>query len=121
MSRGSGKFNRLKFEERICFELNTYLRTVLSDPRLNMASITKVELNVDYSVAKAFWDTFDSSQRGDIKKALEQSTGKLRSLLAKNMKVRHIPELNFVYDSQFEDEMKITNLLNREAGDEEES
>ena len=27
------------------------------------------------------------------------------------MKVKHIPELNFLYNSQFEDEMRISNLL----------
>lgn len=112
MPRGSGKFNKDKYQEKIAFELNTYLRGVLSDPRLINCSITKVDLNVDYSVAQVYWDTYDSSQRGDVKAAIEQSSSKLRALLAKNLELRHVPELKFHYDSQYEDEMKISQLLN---------
>ncbi|MBC77866.1 MAG: ribosome-binding factor A [Halobacteriovoraceae bacterium] len=111
MARKSGSHNKSMFEERIKNEMNSFLRTELKDPRLMLMSITRVELNQDYSVASVYWDTFDSSKRGDIKSALEGTKGRLRSLLAKNLKVRHTPELNFSYDSQFEDERKIENLL----------
>lgn len=96
------------------------LRREISDPRLSMISITKVELNKDFSQAKIYWDTFDSSKRGDVKKAIDGVSKKMRSLLAKNLDVRHTPELFFIYDSQFEDEMKITQLLKNASTNEEE-
>lgn len=99
------------FEERIKNEVNSNLRGELKDPRLALMSVTRVELNPDYSVATVYWDTFDAGKRGDIKAALGSVKGKLRSLLAKNLKVRHTPELTFIYDSQFEDEKKIERLL----------
>lgn len=102
------------YQERIRNELNLILRREIADPRLTLASITKVELNPDFSVAKVYWDTYDSNNRGDIKKAFEGIDGRLRTLLAKNVKFRHTPILTFLYDSQFEDEMKITQLLNEE-------
>ena len=71
-------------------------------------------------MAKVYWDTFDSSKRGDAKKAIEGLAGKMRSLLAKNLDVRHTPILEFYYDSQFEDEMKITQLLKDATSNEEE-
>ncbi|MBG60235.1 MAG: ribosome-binding factor A [Halobacteriovoraceae bacterium] len=111
MARKGGSHNKAMFEERIKNEMNSFLRTELKDPRLMLMSITRVELNQDYSVASVYWDTFDSSKRGDIKAALNGTKGRLRSLLAKNLKVRHTPELNFSYDSQFEDERKIESLL----------
>jgi len=99
------------YQERIQNELNIVLRREIADPRLNLCTVTRVELNPDYSVASVYWDTFDASKRGDIKKAIEGVSGRLRSILAKNLQVRHTPVLNFIYDSQFEDEMKITELL----------
>lgn len=102
------------YQERIKNELNLILRREVSDPRLSLASITKVELNPDFSVAKVYWDTFDAASRGDIKKAFDGVDGRFRTLLAKNVKFRHTPALTFVYDSQFEDELKITKLLNEE-------
>ena len=111
MARKSGSQSKPMFEERIKNEINSLLRTELKDPRLVMMSVTRVELNQDYSVATVYWDTFDSSKRGDVKVAIEGTGGRLRSLLAKNLKVRHTPELTFVYDSQYEDELKIEQLL----------
>ena len=100
------------YQERIKNEINTVLRREVNDPRLTLCSVTRVILNADYSVAEVYWDSFDSSKRGDIKEAIEGSSGKVRSLLAKNLNVRHTPTITFIYDSQFEDEMKITQLLN---------
>lgn len=107
------------YQERIQNELNIVLRREIADPRLNLCTVTRVELNPDYSVASVYWDTFDSSKRGDIKKAIEGVVGKLRSILAKNLQVRHTPVLTFIYDSQFEDEMKITELLNSTQNNDE--
>lgn len=111
MARKSGSNSKPVFEEKIQKEINSLLRSELKDPRLMLMSVTRVELNQDYSVAKVYWDTFDSSKRGDVKSAIEGTAGRLRSLLAKNLKVRHTPVLSFIYDSQFEDEAKIDKLL----------
>jgi len=65
----------------------------------------------DYSYAKVFWDTYDPTKRGDIKKAIEGSSGMIRSILAKELSIRHTPEIHFYYDEQFESEQNIENLL----------
>ncbi len=107
-------FSKQKFEERILNELNFLLRTKMTDPRVQFVSLTKVMLNKDYSVATISWDTFNATKRGDSKEAILNMKGKLRSELAKNLKLRHTPELKFIYDSQFEDANKITSLINSE-------
>ncbi|MCT4640726.1 MAG: 30S ribosome-binding factor RbfA [Bacteriovoracaceae bacterium] len=111
MARSKSGPTKDTFEDKIKNALNMILRREVSDPRLNLVSVTRVELNQDFSVAKVYWDTYDNSSRGDIKKAFDSAAGKLRSILAKNVQFRHTPSLNFYYDSQFEDELKITKLL----------
>lgn len=113
MSRGKA-YAKEKYEEMIQNDINKILRQGLSDPRLNLVSVTRVNLNDDYSIANVYWDTFNPSTRGDIKAAFDGIRGKVRSMLAKTLKVRHVPEINFFYDSQFEDEHKIMNLLKEE-------
>ncbi len=110
MARKQGH-NKPMFEEKIKNELNMALRRDISDPRLTLVSITRVDLTNDYSLAKVYWDTFDSSKRGDIKKAIDGVSSKLRSILAKELKVRHTPQLELYYDAQFESEKAITDLL----------
>lgn len=90
------------------------LRRSISDPRLTFASITRVELLDDYSLAKVYWDTYDSSKRGEIKAAFDGVASKLRSVLANELKVRHTPIIELFYDSQFEDERNIEKILESE-------
>jgi ribosome-binding factor A len=105
------KFSKLKYEERVRDVINTALRREFADPRLMNVSVTHVELTQDYSHAKVYWDTFDVAKRGDAKEAIESTAGRMRKLLASKLEVRHTPELHYVYNSQFEDESKISKLL----------
>lgn len=111
MARNKNPFKKDKYEERLVNLINELLRREARDSRLQFVSVTKVELSPDYGYATVFWDTFDSSHRGDAKKAIEASTGFLRTELAKKLEVRHVPSLTFVYDNQFEEESKIDRLL----------
>lgn len=106
---------KAKFEDRILNELNLILRTGLNDTRLQNASLTKVELSNDYSVATVYWDTFDPSKKADIQSALSAAESRLRTSLSQVIKVRHTPELSLVYDDQFESEQHITEILGSEA------
>ncbi len=117
MAGRGNKFSKLKYEERILNELNSALRREFADSRLTLVSITRVELSQDYSMAKVYWDTFNSATRGDAKAAIESIKGRMRTVLANKMEVRHTPELFFYYDSQFEDEKKINDLLKNSSND----
>ncbi len=111
----SGKnFKKEKYKEQLQNEINSYLRK-LGAPGLQFVSITSVELTSDYSYATLMWDTFDSNKRGDAKKAIEGALGKIRSHLAKTLKVRQVPYLKLKYDSQYESELEISRLLDEEA------
>ena len=111
---GKESFKKQKFQDRIQQEINSCLRTKLSDPRLQFVSVTKVELTSDFSIANIYWDTYHSSKRGDLNIALEKVSGKIRSILASSLGVRHTPELKFSYDSQFVEEDAISKILNSE-------
>jgi ribosome-binding factor A len=111
MDKRGNKFSKLKYEERVRDVINTALRREFTDPRLMNVSVTHVELTQDYSHAKVYWDTFDTAKRGDAKEAIESTSGRMRKLLASKLEVRHTPEIHYVYNSQFEDESKISKLL----------
>lgn len=112
--KNTNNFKKEKYEERLLNEINSLLRSSTNDGRLARVSITKVELSPDYGYATVSWDTYDSGTRGDAKIAIEASSGRIRSELAKVLEVRHVPALTFVYDNQFEEENKITEILKKE-------
>lgn len=115
MAGRGNKHSKTKYEELVKNAINSSLRRDFADGRVNMATITRVELTDEYDYAKVWWDTFDSSKRGDIKEALEGVRGKIRSVLASKLDVRHVPEIQFHYDSQYEDEMRISQLLKKDS------
>lgn len=119
MAGRGNKFSKLKYEERVRDEINLALRREFTDPRLVNVSITHVELTQDYSHAKVYWDTFNAATRGDAKTAIEATAGRMRRLLAQKMEVRHTPEIHYIYNSQFEDSIKIDQLL-KDGADEAE-
>jgi ribosome-binding factor A len=108
-------FKKDKFQDRILNEINMYLRTKTSDSRFQFASITKVEVNPDYSTAIVYWDTFDLERKRDAQDAFKNFEGVLRSYLASVLNVRHVPEIEIVYDTQYESEQAITDILKAEA------
>jgi len=109
------KYNKKEqYEQQIKNEVNTFLRQGLDNRALSFVSITKVEMSSDFALATLYWDTFDPSTKGDVKKAIEGSLGKIRSHLAKTLQVRHTPALAAKYDSQFEDANAIDKILQDE-------
>ena len=114
MPAKKNSFKKSKLEERILQELNSFIRTKLGDVRLQFVSITKVELNVDYSVAMVYWDTFQTETRGDAKEAIESARNRMRQVLAQSLETRVVPQLVLKYDAQYESEKSITDLLNGE-------
>ena len=115
MRDGSKGQKKLIIEERVLHDINSFLRTSFSDQRLRFVSITKVEISNDYSYAKVYWDTFEQKSRGDAKKALEGGQKRFRAMLSETLNIRHTPQIQFIYDSQFEDENKIAAILDEEA------
>ena len=108
-----------RYEEALRDEGNILLRREFKDPRLSFVSFTKVELNDDYSTSKFYWDTYDAGHRGDIKSALNGVVGKFRVLLAHKVELRHTPQIEFIYDAQFEEQKKIEALLAKKNPEEE--
>lgn len=101
-------------EEQILFELNRVLRTETSDARLTNVSVTKVEVNKDYSQALIYWDTFDSSKRENAGEAITHMGKRFRAILANTLEIRIVPNLSFKYDAQFEAEQNIVSILESE-------
>lgn len=90
---------------------NEFFKVKMSNPKLKQISVTRVELTSDFAYAKLYWDTFLLDQKNDMAHGLERCQKKLRMDLARNLKLRSVPEIQLVYDSQYESEKKIEDLL----------
>jgi len=93
-------------------EVSSILATEVKDPRLGMISITDVEVSRDLAVAKIYFSQLGGEEeRARTLDGLERAKGFIRSELAKRLRVRHTPEIVFLFDPSLEHGAKISALL----------
>ena len=95
-------------------ELNRLLQKGVKDPRLYGVSITRVELTEDCRYGRALFTCLgDQSGADDAGKAFERATGYFRGQLGRNLRVRQVPELRFVYDRILHEATEVRMAIDR--------
>ena len=103
-----------RINEQIRRELADLIRLELKDPRVNLGTLTDVEITADYTHAKVFYTTLASAeQREEIARGLKRSAGFLRRELGKRVRIHHSPELHFVYDASVERGTQLSALIDQ--------
>lgn len=97
-------------------ELASLIQFELSDPRVGMVSITDVEVSRDLAHGRVFVTVLgkdSEAEAADTVAALNHAAGHLRTLIAKGMKARTTPRLQFVYDSSVVRGARMSELIER--------
>ncbi|MCY2961486.1 MAG: 30S ribosome-binding factor RbfA [Planctomycetota bacterium] len=91
------------------------LQFEIKDPRASFATITRVELTNDLSLAKVYYSVLgDEGDRSKVAHMLEHATGFVQRQVVRVLKMRRAPALRFVYDDSIETAAAIDKLI-REA------
>lgn len=83
--------------EQLREKLGYILLFEVSDPRLDLVTLTGVEVSVDRAYARVFVSC-EAERYGEVLEALESARGRIRSLLARSLDWRQVPELDFRID-----------------------
>lgn len=83
----------------------------ISDPRLDMVTITGVEVSYDRSVANVYYST-EPARYTEVAQAFAAAAGRIRSLMAKKLSWRIAPELRFRLDESVDNAERIAAALN---------
>jgi len=94
----------------------------LSDPRLEMTTVTAVDTTPDLQHARVYVTTLgDEAAKKDALAALRSAHSLLQHRIAAEVRIKRTPVLAFVYDDSIESGMRIDALLeagaDRSAGD----
>jgi ribosome-binding factor A len=88
----------------------------LRDPRIGFVTVTSVETSPDLRQARVYVSVLgDDEQRAETMAGLESAHGVLQQSVARELRMKHTPTLQFVFDESIGRGMRITKLL----GDEE--
>ncbi len=91
--------------EQIRSELSRLVRDEVSDPRIGLLTLTRVEVAPDLSSASVFWSPLDARCEAGLETVgagLASASGFLRKRLADELSLRRTPELRFRHDPSIE-------------------
>lgn len=109
----------LRIADQIQRELADLIDHEIKDPRIIKITLTGVEVDRDYAHAKVFYTTLGSKEENFlVEKGLEHASGFLRSQLSHRMKLRSVPQLNFVYDRSIEHGIHLSHLIDEAVAQE---
>jgi len=101
-----------QLEDQLQFMISTLIQRELRDPDLGFLTLTAVRLTGDRSIARVYYTVLgDEAQLDRTRKALGRAAGFLRTHLAKSLKMRRVPELQFFPDATLEEGNKIEALF----------
>lgn len=91
-------------------KIATILMMEISDPRLDLVTVTGCEVSVDRSVCKV-WVSADSDSYDEVLEGLQSAKGRIRSLLGRSLTWRVTPELIFQIDRSTDEAQRIAEAL----------
>ena len=101
-----------RIADQIQRELAELIRLELRDPRVNLVTLTGVELSRDKSHAKVFFTVMGGeAQQEETLEGLQRAAGFLRSALAHRLTTRTVPQLAFAYDESVERGVRLSRLI----------
>ena len=91
-------------------KIATILMMEISDPRLDLVTVTGYEVSVDRSVCKV-WVSADPDSYDEVLEGLQSAKGRIRSLLGRSLTWRVTPELIFQIDRSTDEAQRIAEAL----------
>lgn len=113
-----GEYRLLRLGEQIRGEIaNLILRGEIKDPRVNSSlTINKVEVVSDLAYAKVYVSTFlADNQLAKGVLGLQSAAGFIQSSIAKKLRIRKFPKLNFLADTSIKDGFNMVKKLDELA------
>ena len=84
----------------------------IRDPRVQSINLTGIKVSKDLRHARIFFSVFGAGiNRDDALAGLKRATGFIRSRLGKELSLRFVPSLEFIYDETEAEAQRIESLL----------
>ncbi|MCL2677504.1 MAG: 30S ribosome-binding factor RbfA [Clostridiales bacterium] len=114
---GKHRAGRLSVEiQRVIADIIT---KEISDPRLALVSVLRVDAARDFSSARVYFSNMGQVPDEDVLAALEKAKGYIRLQLGRMMQARVVPELIFSLDNSIAYGVKMAGLISKQIEQDE--
>ncbi len=95
-------------------ELSALIRDRLKDPEVGMVTISDVEVSRDLAHARVYFTLLGGeAERERTREALQRAAGFLRRELGRELHLRTIPQLRFIYDDTMDRGNRVSALIDQ--------
>lgn len=113
---GSGRMRRV--DEAIRQVIGEALAGELKDPRVGFVTVTDVKTSADLKHARVYVSVFGGDQtREDTLSGLRHAHGFLQGRIARELRLKRTPELQFAYDDTGERALRLDALIDEVTGE----
>ena len=99
--------------DQVRSELAILLAREVRDPGIGFVTMTRVQLTPDLQQARVYYTALgDEKERRSTARALERAVPFLRRQIGSRLRLKRVPELQFVYDESIAGQDRIEQLLN---------
>ena len=110
MAKNETRLNRVN--EELKKEISRVFTFELKNSKVTgLISVTKVKITPDFKYAKIYVSILNSKSIGKTMEGLKESSGFIRSKIAKTVNLRITPELTFEIDDSLEYGARIDSIL----------
>jgi ribosome-binding factor A len=107
-----------RVDEAVREVLSDAISLKVKDPRIGFVTVTAVETSPDLRRARVFVSVLgNAGERKRSMQGLRSAHGILQRAVARELRLKHTPTLEFQYDDTSERGMRIAELIDREAGE----
>ncbi|MGQ4806820.1 30S ribosome-binding factor [Candidatus Entotheonellaceae bacterium PAL068K] len=105
-------YRPIRVGELLQAEIAELLARHLKDPRLQMSTISRVDVSSDLRHARVYISHMgDSAEQQAVIEGFTHAAGFIRNQLGKRLKLRYIPQLTFHLDTAIAYGVKIASIL----------
>jgi ribosome-binding factor A len=111
------KYRRLRMQDFLREEISTIIQQEIKDPGLGFITVIDVKMTEDLKYAKVFYSVFGTDEEKErTAQALKRAASYVKHLLGERVRLKYIPEITFMFDTEQERMARIDEIL-KKAGD----
>lgn len=101
-----------QLEKSLKKEINNIIYRKVNDPRIKFVTITRIKISSDLKYADIFVTIFNNEvQQKKALKGLRSATKFIRGELGKDLKLRYVPNIEFIIDEDLEHQYKLLKII----------
>jgi ribosome-binding factor A len=106
------KYRRERVQDFLREEISLIIQQEIKDPGLGFITVIDVKMTDDLKFAKVYYSVFGSEEEKErTAQALKRATSYVKHLLGDKVRMKYMPDIAFVYDTDQEKGARIEAIL----------